>query len=78
MRMRCSLSHSVEVNDLPPVVAEHDEDVQDTEGHGGNREEVAGGGRTLSEPFGQHQREVTMSSGPIEIDVNSDETEGES
>jgi len=33
----------VEMDDLSPVMAEHDEDVQDTEGHGGNREEVAGG-----------------------------------
>lgn len=37
------IRRDVEVNDLPPVVAEHDEDVQDTEGHGRNREEVAGG-----------------------------------
>ncbi len=34
---------NVEVNDLPPVVTEHDEDVEDTESHGGNGEEVAGG-----------------------------------
>ena len=34
---------NVEVNDLPPVMAEYDEDVQDTEGHGRDREEVAGG-----------------------------------
>jgi len=33
---------NVEVNDLPPVVTQHDEDVQDTEGHGRNREKVAG------------------------------------
>ena len=33
----------VEVNDLPPVVTEYEEDLQDTEGHGRNREEVAGG-----------------------------------
>ena len=33
----------VEMHDLPPIVTEHDEDVQDTEGHGRNREEVARG-----------------------------------
>ena len=34
---------NVEVNPLPPIVTEHDEDVEDTEGHGRNREEVTGG-----------------------------------
>ena len=34
---------NVEVDDLPVIVAQHDEDVEDTEGHGRNREEVAGG-----------------------------------
>ena len=32
---------NVEVNHLPPVVTDHDEDVQDTKGHGRNGEEVA-------------------------------------
>jgi len=34
---------NVEMNGLPPIVTEHDEEVKDTEGHGWNREEFAGG-----------------------------------
>jgi hypothetical protein len=37
------ICRNVEMNDLPPVMTEHDEDAQDTKGHGRNREKVAGG-----------------------------------
>ena len=33
----------IEVHHLSPVVTEHDEDVQNTEGRGRNREEIASG-----------------------------------
>jgi hypothetical protein len=34
---------NIEVNHLSPAVTEHDENVQDAEGHGRNREEIASG-----------------------------------